>query len=149
MGLAAYKVCKQYTALLGVVPLGAGVLRLGNPRRRRITDESQSGATKARDSQLRLKQRACPRLLAIVALTVATGADNLTIYVPLFGDAPQCVALYCGVFALLIPVWCATGYVLINNHIIGGHARRAGHLATPVVAIILGLWILSSTRSLL
>jgi cadmium resistance protein CadD (predicted permease) len=128
VGLAAYRLCGHYSALLGIVPLSTGVLRLRDLRRRQTTD--------------RLGHRVRPQLLAVAGLTAATGADNLTVYVPLFGDAPQYVALYCCVFALLIPVWCATGYALVNNSVLGGLARRAGHLVTPLVTITLGVWIL-------
>ena len=45
-------------------------------------------------------------------------------------------------------VWCALGYVAVNNPLIGTHVRRYGHRVLPFVLIALGLYILSGAVSL-
>ncbi len=39
-------------------------------------------------------------------------------------------------------VWCALGYYLVNNALLGVRIRRYGRAALPFVLIGLGVWIL-------
>ena len=39
-------------------------------------------------------------------------------------------------------VWCALGYPVVNNPLLGTYIRRYGHMLLPVVLIALGLYIL-------
>ena len=46
-------------------------------------------------------------------------------------------------------VWCALGYLLVNNKLLGGAIRRYGHLVLPIVLIALGAYILSGALVLI
>ncbi len=46
-------------------------------------------------------------------------------------------------------VWCALGYLVVNNPLIGDRIRRHGHVLLPVVLISLGLYILAGAVALI
>ena len=94
------------------------------------------------------ERRTRSQILAVAGVTVANGGDNLGLYIPLFGREPALIPLYAGVFAAMTALWCLAGYLLVQNRLLGGHFRRYGHLALPIVLIALGLWILSGVRAL-
>ena len=70
-------------------------------------------------------------MLAVAGVTVANGGDNLGGYIPLFSSAPKLVPLYAAVFAVTTGVWCAIGYHLVHNALLGRRIQRWGRLALP------------------
>jgi len=117
----------RWTGLLGLLPIGLGVKALF----RRGDDAQRAPVTSA---------------AGVAAVTIANGADNIAVYVPVLrvlgpGEAAVTVAA----FAALVAVWCAVAAWL------GGHPRvvrlidRAGHWLVPVVFIGIGLVILAPT----
>ncbi|MGS2619191.1 cadmium resistance transporter [Micromonospora sp. LZ34] len=116
-----------WTGLLGLLPIALGVRAL----LRRDDDEPPAVVGSA---------------LGVAGVTIANGADNVAVYVPVFralGPADSAVLLL--VFVLLIALWCAAGAWL------GGHPRviavveRAGHWLVPAVFIAIGLVILTTS----
>lgn len=116
-----------WTGLLGLLPIALGVRAL----LRRDDDEPPAVVGSA---------------LGVAGVTIANGADNVAVYVPVFrvlGPADSTVFLL--VFVLLIALWCAAGAWL------GGHPRviavveRAGHWLVPAVFIAIGLVILTTS----
>lgn len=116
-----------WVGLLGLVPLALGIRGLWRARSagRDGFDPVASG------------------LLGVTAITIANGADNLSVYVPVFHAlrAGQ-VLLTTAVFFVLLGLWCAAGAAL------GGYAKvvavleRAGPVLVPAVFIVIGAWIL-------
>ncbi|MEU8112048.1 cadmium resistance transporter [Micromonospora sp. NPDC048947] len=116
-----------WTGLLGLLPIALGVRAL----RSSGDDETPAVVTGA---------------LGVAGVTIANGADNVAVYVPVFralGVADSAVFLL--VFVLLIGLWCAVGAWL------GGHRRvvrlveRAGAWLVPTIFIAIGLVILVSS----
>ncbi|MEW2147496.1 cadmium resistance transporter [Micromonospora vinacea] len=116
-----------WTGLLGLLPIALGVRAL----RGSGDDEAPAVVTGA---------------LGVAGVTIANGADNVAVYVPVFralGVADSAVFLL--VFVLLIALWCAAGAWL------GGHRRvvrlveRAGAWLVPTIFIAIGLVILVSS----
>lgn len=145
-GLAALVVPEGWTALLGVLPVAIGVWKLPPVWRRDGDDAEES---RLHERELGVEQRTHSQVLAVTLVTVANGGDNLAVYVPLFAKQPAAIPLYAGVFAVMTGVWCALGYLLVNNRLIGARVRRYGRVALPFVLIVLGLYILSDARALL
>lgn len=140
--LLALVIPEGWIGLLGVVPLALGLRRLWALRRGSDEDEDEDeDAERARGSG--------SRVLAVAGVTVANGGDNLGVYIPLFSSAPRLIAVYAAVFAVMTLLWCALGYGLVNNRLLGDRIRRYGRIALPFVLIGLGLWILSSARVLI
>ncbi|MEK8110087.1 cadmium resistance transporter [Micromonospora sp. M12] len=80
-----------WTGLLGLLPIALGVRAL------RSTDDDETPAV-------------VTGTLGVAGVTIANGADNVAVYVPVFralGVADSAVFLL--VFVLLIAVWCAAG----------------------------------------
>ncbi|WP_444948221.1 cadmium resistance transporter [Micromonospora ureilytica] len=116
-----------WTGLLGLLPIALGVRAL----RGSGDDETPAVVTGA---------------LGVAGVTIANGADNVAVYVPVFralGVADSAVFLL--VFVLLIAMWCVAGAWL------GGHRRvvrlveRAGAWLVPTIFIAIGLVILVSS----
>ncbi|MEU1809864.1 cadmium resistance transporter [Micromonospora aurantiaca (nom. illeg.)] len=82
-------------------------------------------------------------LLGVTGVTIANGADNIAVYVPVFRALdPVTGLIWLLVFAVLVAVWCAVAAAL------GGHPRvvalvgRAGHWLVPAIFIAIGATIL-------
>ncbi|MEU7754780.1 cadmium resistance transporter [Micromonospora sp. NPDC049101] len=116
-----------WTGLLGLLPIALGVRAL------RGSDDDETPAV-------------VTGMLGVAGVTIANGADNVAVYVPVFravGAADSAVFLL--VFVLLIALWCAAGAWL------GGHRRvvrlveRAGAWLVPTIFIGVGVVILVSS----
>lgn len=116
-----------WTGLLGLLPIALGVRAL------RASDDDVTPAV-------------VTGTLGVAGVTIANGADNVAVYVPVFralGAADSAVFLL--VFVLLIALWCVAGAWL------GGHPRvvrlveRAGHWLVPTIFIGIGVLILVSS----
>ncbi|MBG6064263.1 cadmium resistance transporter [Micromonospora ureilytica] len=116
-----------WTGLLGLLPIALGVRAL----RGSGDDQTPAVVTGA---------------LGVAGVTIANGADNVAVYVPVFralGVADSAVFLL--VFVLLIALWCVAGAWL------GGHRRvvrlveRAGAWLVPTIFVAIGLVILVSS----
>ncbi|MGW4297371.1 cadmium resistance transporter [Micromonospora chersina] len=118
-----------WTGLLGLLPIALGVRAL-----------------LARDGDGDEPPAVVGTLLGVAGVTVANGADNIAVYVPVFRSLdPAAGLVWLLVFAALVAVWCAVAAAL------GGHPRvvalvgRAGHWLVPTVFIALGLTILTTS----
>jgi cadmium resistance protein CadD (predicted permease) len=81
---------------------------------------------------------------SVTAVTVANGADNIGVYVPLFAVASLAtIALYGAVFAVMLALWCLGARWLVHHPAAGAPLRRWGPRLVPWVLVALGLWILA------
>lgn len=81
--------------------------------------------------------------LGVAAVTVANGADNIAVYVPVLRSlGPADAVVFLVVFAVLVAVWCATAAWLGGHPRVIDLVRRGGHRLTPVIFIGIGLAIL-------
>ncbi len=141
---ASLVVPPHWPALLGLVPLAMGLWKL--PALWRRPDDSEAAAIQ--DSAVR-SGAARSQVLAVAAVTVANGGDNLSVYIPLFAKDLSLLPLYVAVFAVMTAVWCALAYALVSHRAGAALMQRWGHAILPVVLILLGLWIASDARFLL
>ena len=113
-------------ALLGLIPIAIGARQL---RRREAPQTAPVGKG---------------GVLAVAALNIATGADNIGVYTPVFAaSSSQDIAAYGVIFAVLTGVWCYGAHALVSHPALGAPVRRYGPRLVPYVLIALGLWILS------
>ncbi|QLQ36861.2 cadmium resistance transporter [Micromonospora robiginosa] len=115
-----------WPGLLGLLPVALGVRAL----LRRDAEDDEPPAVVG-------------TLLGVAGVTVANGADNIAVYVPVFRTLDPATGLvWLLVFAVLVAVWCAVAAAL------GGHPRvvalvgRAGHWLVPAIFIAIGATIL-------
>ncbi|WP_245789970.1 cadmium resistance transporter [Streptosporangium canum] len=79
-------------------------------------------------------------------MTLANGADNISVYTPMFrtiGPAAGLVTIV--VFALLVAVWCAAASWLGSHKKIIGLVERAGRWLVPVVFMVIGAVIMAES----
>jgi cadmium resistance protein CadD (predicted permease) len=133
--LLTFAIPEGWIGLLGLAPLVIGLKRLwalwrGARDANAVSEQTGGSASRS-------------KVLSVAGITIANGADNLGVYIPLFSNAPHLIPFYSAVFAVMTGTWCALGYYLVNNALLGARIRRYGRAALPFVLIGLGLWILS------
>lgn len=97
-----------WTGLLGLLPIALGVRAL----LARTDDDTPPAVVGG--------------LLGVAGVTVANGADNIAVYVPVFRSLDPATGLvYLLVFALLVAVWCGAAALL------GGHPGWCAWSAGP------------------
>jgi cadmium resistance protein CadD (predicted permease) len=138
-GVAAVAVPPGWTALLGLVPLGLGLYKAFGLVRSRGQEEEPVPSKLASGSQV----------LAVIGVTVANGADNLSVYIPLFAAERRSIIVYAAVFGVLTSLWCVLGWALVNSPLVGRKLQRYGHVILPLVLVLLGLYIVAGARVLL
>ncbi|WP_423364375.1 cadmium resistance transporter [Mycoplasma sp. P36-A1] len=83
------------------------------------------------------------QLINAILLTIANGADNLGIYIPLFKDytKPEYIIMII-IFIVMIAISCLIGYKLASFPIIKDKLEKSKHIIIPIVFILLGLYII-------
>ncbi|MDO3703474.1 cadmium resistance transporter [Micromonospora sp. C28SCA-DRY-2] len=116
-----------WTGLLGLLPIALGVRALLD----RDDDEAPAVVGSA---------------LGVAGVTIANGADNVAVYVPVFRAlGPADSAVFLLVFVLLIALWCAAGAWLGNHPRVTRLVERAGHWLVPAIFIAIGVVILTTS----
>lgn len=146
VAVLALAVPSGITALLGVLPVALGVRGL---LRMRSGDVGRDTEDEADAAEQRAEARTHSQVVAVAAVTIANGGDNLGVYVPMFAAAPGDVPIYVMVFLVMTGVWCAAAYLLVTNTVGRRIANRWGQLIVPFVLMAVGLHILWGAQELL
>ena len=84
-----------------------------------------------------------PEILNVTLITIANGADNIGIYMPLFVSYTiNQLILAIFIFLIMIAIWCFLGERLANLPIIKNKIQNYKHIIIPVVFIGLGVYII-------
>jgi cadmium resistance protein CadD (predicted permease) len=117
----------RWVGLLGLVPIGFGVWRLW---RLRGSDENS-------------RPPLASSVTRIAMITFANGADNISVFTPLFrGLHPAGSLLNTALFLALIALWCALGALLGGHRAVVATLGRISHWLVPVTFIAVGALIL-------
>jgi cadmium resistance transport/sequestration family protein len=116
----------KWVGLLGLLPFGLGVSALIRAVRSRATGQPPDTPVAATG-------------LAVAGVTIANGADNISVYTPMFrtigvGNSLQTVV----VFAALVAVWCLAGSWLASHRKVITVVERYGHWIVPAVFMVIG-----------
>ncbi|MEU4407829.1 cadmium resistance transporter [Streptosporangium sp. NPDC023963] len=137
LGLAV--VPDRWVGLLGLVPFGMGLWGLVKAWRAwsagKDGDDGDGGAP-----------RIASGVLSIAGVTIANGADNISVYTPMFrtiGLASSAVTV--AVFAVLVAVWCAAASWLGSHRKVIALVERAGAWLVPVVFMVIGAVIVAES----
>ena len=126
---------QQYIGYLGLVPIGLGIKEAIAALKSR-----KAGKTEEADETT---QKSADKVLNTALITMANGADNIGVYIPLFaGFAVWQTLLAIGVFLLLIAVWCLLGKLLATLPVVKNVIKRYQTGIVPIVYIALGVYIL-------
>ncbi len=136
--LIARVIPPAYIGLLGLLPIGIGVKKLWEARRGTEDDAEESHPAAG-----------AHKILAVAAVTIANGGDNIGVYVPMLATRPLDERLVIlAVFAVMTGLWCLVAHSLVNHRALGAPIRRYGHLLLPWVLIGVGLSILLENNTL-
>ncbi|GLZ08494.1 cadmium transporter [Actinomadura sp. NBRC 104412] len=115
--------------LLGLVPLALGVYAL-------------IGTIRARGSDEEAAPPAVSGTLAVAGLTIANGADNISVYTPVFRTiGPAATAVTIAVFAAGVALWCLAASWLGSHRRMIAFVERYGPWLVPAVFIVIGVVI--------
>ncbi|MER5420664.1 cadmium resistance transporter [Streptosporangium roseum] len=118
----------RWAGLLGLVPFGMGVWGLV-----RKDDGGEAGPVAS-------------GVVSVAGVTLANGADNISVYTPMFRTIGLSASLVTiAVFALLIAVWCAAASWLGSHKKIIGLVERSGRWLVPVVFMVIGAVIVAES----
>jgi cadmium resistance protein CadD (predicted permease) len=116
----------RWIGLFGLVPLGLGIRGLTH----RQSDGPQAVVTST---------------LGVAGITIANGADNVSVYTPVFRDAGRDTIGYIAAFAVLVAVWLAAAAFLVSRKPIVRVLDRWGHWLIPCVFMTIGATLLVGT----
>ncbi len=114
---------ERWVGLLGVIPLALGIRGLLH----RSDDQPVMVAG----------------VLGVAGVTLANGADNISVYVPLFRKVGGTSLVYIAVFMVFVVVWCAIAAFLARRNAVIATMARYGHWLVPVVFIVIGAVLLA------
>jgi cadmium resistance protein CadD (predicted permease) len=120
---------ERWIGLLGFIPIALcvrGLVRARGQRREGVAPVA-----------------AVAGVAGVVGLTVANGADNVSVYIPLFRQAgPGATSVDVAVFAVLVGVWCVVARLVAGRKPLIALVQRVGHWLVPVVYVAIGIKIL-------
>lgn len=123
--------------LLGLIPIYLGI-------RFAIVGEGEEEEEEEEEIIERLEQSKANQLFwTVTLLTIASGGDNLSIYIPYFASldwAQTLVALL--VFAIGVIIFCKLSQVLSSIPLISETIEKYTRIIVPLVFIPLGLYIM-------
>ncbi|MGW8449607.1 cadmium resistance transporter, partial [Bacillus wiedmannii] len=132
--LSSFFIPISWIGLLGFVPMYMGVkvlLSLRSYKRNEVIDNASSS------------------LFKVASITLANGADNISIYIPMFASQnlkTNIVTLV--IFFCMIAIWCFISYTLLRAPILAKVLERNCHIIVPIVLIGLGMFILFRSNTI-
>jgi cadmium resistance protein CadD (predicted permease) len=129
--LIALVIPSAYVGLLGLLPILLGAKNLLDLRHGDSEPETHVPALGHGPT------------LAVAAVTVANGGDNIGVYTPVFATSAS-TELVCivAVFAVMVAIWLWFSHWLVSHPDLGAPLRKWGHIVTPLVLIAIGVAIL-------
>ena len=122
----------EWVGFLGLIPLVIGIYGLIRTLRRLENgDDDDESAIRAGG------------LLGVAGITIANGADNISLYTPVFRTSPiPDTVITIIVFLVLVAVWCVVARLVGTNKTVTETLEKIEHWLVPAVFIGLGLYIL-------
>ena len=137
-----------WIGVLGLLPISLGVSQVIDNLEPADQSDSQS-IDAAMPSWLQSLGLPAGQAVATAGITIANGGDNVGLYIPLFArcTGPQLV-LTLLVFSLMVGLWCAMAWRLLQAPAVADLINRYGQPAVPLLLIVLGLVILFDSHTL-
>ncbi len=138
--LAAIVIPGKYVGLLGLAPIAIGIKQLLDLWRDADDDDGDTGHRQAGSGGA--------RIMAVAAITVANGGDNLGVYIPVFAVRSLADNLVIGAaFIVMTAAWCVFAHWLVSHPTLGSPLRRYSPRVMPWLLIGLGVLILHEAGS--
>jgi cadmium resistance protein CadD (predicted permease) len=137
--LVSLVVPPAFVGLLGIVPIAIGLKKVFDLRTGSWLNDEES-------ADYRPIPVGRANMVAVFAVTVANGGDNISIYIPLFAmQSGPAIAIIGAVFAAMTAIWLGFAFWLTQHHTIGAPIRRYARLLVPFSLIALGVLILNDS----
>ncbi|WP_195267438.1 cadmium resistance transporter [Eubacterium sp. 1001713B170207_170306_E7] len=140
-----------YIGLFGLIPILLGLRAVWQLRNKENNKKAETEATQENSGSLKqLLTKIFPAdILYVYFLTLANGADNVSIYIPLFTNLGTVeIVTIIVIFVILIGVWCFLGIKIGQYPLIRAFLEKYKDVLIPVVFIGLGLYILLKSGTL-
>lgn len=132
--LSSFFIPISWIGLLGFVPIYIGIKGLFSLR----SNKNNEVIDKASSS-----------LFKVAAITLANGADNISIYIPMFtSQSLEANFVTLIIFFCMIAIWCLIGYTLLRAPIFAKVLERNCHIIVPIVLIGLGMFMLFRSNTI-
>jgi cadmium resistance protein CadD (predicted permease) len=138
----------EWIGLLGVLPLVMGLKKLSQiywPKFAKTLSSFHSLYWNKNVFNIYFSRKPSAKVgvLAIAAMTLANGGDNVAVYSGLFSEKSNSdVLLLILIFSFLTAVWCLGGFFLSSRERWKNFILRFNVLATPYALITIGIFIL-------
>lgn len=132
---------QRYVGILGLFPIYLAI--------KHIIDHLKNRHDTVQENELVVRSTG---FIAIAGVTIANGADNIGVYVPLLTTMEYLEKIQLlMVFLVMTYIWCVLARFLASRPLIARQLDKYGHIIMPIVLFSLGLFILieSGTASLL
>ncbi len=87
-------------------------------------------------------------VISIAFVTIANGADNIGVYVPLLATYTMVEKIgFAIVFLVMVFIWCQIARSLARHPLMAKALNTYGHIIMPVVLFLLGVFILYESAS--
>ncbi|RGO20899.1 quaternary ammonium transporter [Bacillus cereus] len=132
--LSSFFIPISWIGLLGFVPIYMGIKGLFSLRSNKSNEviDNTSGS-----------------LFKVAAITLANGADNISIYIPMFtSQSLEANFVTLIIFFCMIAIWCLISYTLLRAPILAKVLERNCHIIVPIVLIGLGMFILFRSNTI-
>ena len=138
---------ERVIGLLGLVPLFLGIRAAVGSRKEEMEEPEEGEENEILE---RLESRRASRLFWTIALiTIASGGDNLGVYIPYFATLiGNQVLVMVAVFILATAALCALGYRLAKIPFIANTLERYERIIVPIVYIAMGIYIMAESGTL-
>ncbi|MEW8955827.1 cadmium resistance transporter [Clostridium sp.] len=149
---------QEYVGILGLMPIYLGIkVYLGHKKepeenRNKIYKDSQKKDghefeglldTKRDHIITFIKSFINPNVLKVISITIANGADNIGIYIPLFTSMDLFnTFLTVIVFMILTALWCFIALRLSEQPLVQRNIKKYDYIFVPIIFIGLGIFIL-------
>lgn len=134
-----------YIGLFGLIPILLGLSAVRKLRKKGRDHEAQTEKGQKESGKIKyLLEKVFPAdILYVYFLTLTNGADNVSVYVPLFTNlgAVEIITVVV-IFVILIGVWCFLGIKIGQYPLIKAFLEKYKDVLIPIVFIGLGLYIL-------
>lgn len=120
--------------LLGFVPIALGIREWIAWRKNSSTDDEETEHSESGSSLV----------ISVMLISIANGADNLGVYIPLFaGYSFGQMLVVLAVFTVLVALWCLLAQRITSLPLLRTAIQKYRHLVVPLVFVALGLYILA------
>ena len=157
----------EYVGFLGLVPIYLGVkayfdYKKENNDNKDVTNQELQNNTNTRSIELEettyirkkhtlnfVRNFINPSVIKVFSLTLANGADNIGIYVPLFTSMNLMgIIVTVIIFMLLIALWCFIALKLSERSFVQKNIEKYKHIFVPIIFICLGIFIFKESETI-